>query len=150
MSYISYQQCQKSALLLAASSMKSKRSARSLLHTGAFDVSSHVFFSIVFKRLLICVYHNIPQINDYSTAYKSFSRTSMSNILVLIFPAQRYASTVHAMTLCLSVTSWCLLKRLDGLSWFVPMRLPSTYPTLCCKEIRVTAKIRVLPTGWCQ
>ena len=26
-------------------------------------------------------------------------------------------------------------------------RLPSTYPTLCCKEIRVTPKISVLPSG---
>jgi len=43
--------------------------ARSLLQTGAFDVSSHVFLGIVFKRLLIRIYHNISQTYDshYST-----------------------------------------------------------------------------------
>jgi len=29
-------------------------------------------------------------------------------------------------------------------------RLPSIYPTLCCKEIRVTPKIRVLPLDFVQ
>ena len=33
-----------------------------------------------------------------------------------------------------------LLKRLDWLSWFLAWRLPSTYITLCYKEIRVAPK----------
>ena len=38
-------------------------------------------------------------------------------------------------------------KRLDKSSWSFVWMLPSTYPTLCCKEIWVSAKIRVLPSG---
>jgi len=38
-------------------------------------------------------------------------------------------------------------KRLDASSWFSAWRFPSTYPTLCCKEIWVSSKIRVLPSG---
>ena len=38
-------------------------------------------------------------------------------------------------------------KRLDESSWFFSRRLPSTFPTLCCKEIRVSPKIRALPSG---
>ena len=34
-------------------------------------------------------------------------------------------------------------KRLDESSWFLAWRLPSTYPTLCCKEIWVSLKISV-------
>ena len=38
-------------------------------------------------------------------------------------------------------------KRLDESSWFLAWRLPSTYSTLCCKEICVSPKIRILPSG---
>jgi len=38
-------------------------------------------------------------------------------------------------------------KRLDDSSWHVTWQLSSTYPTLCCKEIRVPPKIRILPSG---
>jgi len=38
-------------------------------------------------------------------------------------------------------------KRLDESSWFLAWRLPSTYPTLRYKEIWVSPKIRVLPSG---
>jgi len=38
-------------------------------------------------------------------------------------------------------------KRLAESSWVSARRLPSTYPTLSCKEIRVSPKIMVLPSG---
>ena len=38
-------------------------------------------------------------------------------------------------------------KRLDESSWFMVWRLPSTYPTLCYKEMSVSSKITVLPCG---
>jgi len=31
--------------------------------------------------------------------------------------------------------------------WFLARQLPSTYPTVCYKEIQVPSKIRVLPSG---
>ena len=40
-----------------------------------------------------------------------------------------------------------LLKRLNESGWFLAKELHSTYPTLCCKEIHVPLKIRVLPSG---
>ena len=39
------------------------------------------------------------------------------------------------------------LKRLRESSWVLVWRLPSTYPTLCCKKMWVSSKIRVLPSG---
>jgi len=36
---------------------------------------------------------------------------------------------------------------MDGLIWFLAQKLPSTTPTLCCKEIQVSTKIRVLVSG---
>jgi len=33
-----------------------------------------------------------------------------------------------------------LLRQLDGLSWFLAWRLPSTCPTLCCKEFQDFSK----------
>ena len=73
---------------------------------------------------------------------------------LIVFTARRYASAVYAMALCLCL-SVCLclsevgvlLKWLNGLSGFLTWRLPSTYPTLCYKEIVLTPKIRVLPSG---
>ena len=38
-------------------------------------------------------------------------------------------------------------KRLNGLSSFLQYRLPLVYPTLCCKGIWVSPKIRSLPSG---
>ena len=74
----------------------------------------------------------------------------------LLFTVRCYASVVYALALCLSVcvcwsiTSWILLKRLSGLSWFLAWWLPSSYPTLCCKEILVNPTIRVLPSRTVQ
>jgi len=60
------------------------------------------------------------------------------------------ACAVLAIGLCLSVCLsqvGVLLKWLDGSSWFLAWRLLSTSPTVCFKEIQVSAKIRVLPSG---
>ena len=40
-----------------------------------------------------------------------------------------------------------LSKCMDGSSCFLARRLLSTCPTLCFKEIQVSTKIRVLPSG---
>ena len=40
-----------------------------------------------------------------------------------------------------------LSKGVKGLIWFWARRLLSTTPTLCFKEIQVSTKIRVLPSG---
>jgi len=47
---------------------------------------------------------------------------------------------------CLSQVS-VLSKRMNGLIQFLVWWLPSTTPTLCFKEILVSAKIRALPSG---
>ena len=62
--------------------------------------------------------------------------------------ARCYASAVLAMGLsvCLSQVG-VLLKWLDGSSWFLAWKLLSTSHTLYFKEIQVSAKIRVLPSG---
>jgi len=58
-----------------------------------------------------------------------------------------YASAVYAvvvcLSVCLSVTSRCVSKRLNGSNWF---RYGSFLP-LCCKEVRVSPKIRVFPSA---
>ena len=56
------------------------------------------------------------------------------------------------MGLCLSVfvclsQVGVLLKRMNEPGWFLARELHSTYPTLCYKEIHVSSKIRVLPSG---
>ena len=51
------------------------------------------------------------------------------------------------MALCLTVTSRYCVERLDGSRWLLARELPSTYPTPCCKKIRVPQKIRVLHSG---
>jgi len=50
---------------------------------------------------------------------------------------------VLAMAPCRSQVS-VLLKQLNESSWFLAWGLLSIYPTLCCKEIQVPSKIRVL------
>jgi len=63
------------------------------------------------------------------------------------FTARRYASAVYAVVVCASVRqlqAGIVSKRLDESSrGFFAWRLPSTYPTLCCKEIWLSPKIRV-------
>jgi len=38
-------------------------------------------------------------------------------------------------------------KPLDESSWFLSRKIPSTYPTLCCKTSFVSPKIKVPPSG---
>jgi len=45
------------------------------------------------------------------------------------------------MSVCLLQVGF-LSKRLNELSWFLAWELTSTYPTLCCKEICASQKIR--------
>jgi len=90
------------------------------------------------------------RLNDQCAA----ARRSMSNCIEYLFlPARRYASAGTSygpvsvsVCVCLSRVG-VLSKWMDGPSWFLALRLLSTYPTLCCKEIQVSTEIRVLPFG---
>ena len=69
-----------------------------------------------------------------------------------IFTARRYAGAVFAVIVCPSVRpsvrpsqAGIASKRLHKSSWYSARRLPSTYPTLCYKEIWASPK-RVLPS----
>ena len=69
------------------------------------------------------------------------------------FTARRYASVVYAVVVCPSVhpsvshnTVVCR-NNWTNQAVFLPWRLPSTYPTLYCKESWVSAKIRALFSG---
>jgi len=54
----------------------------------------------------------------------------------------------HAVALCLCLSQVGVLsKSLNESSWFLTRELPSTYPTLYSQEIRVSPKIRALPSG---
>jgi len=64
-----------------------------------------------------------------------------------------YTSAVFAVIVCLSVRpsvspsqAGIVSKRLDESNWVLARRLPSTYPTLCDKEIWVSSKIISLPS----
>ena len=59
-------------------------------------------------------------------------------------------------------TAWCVLwpgvcpshagvvsKQLNGSGWFLAQRLPSAYPTFCCKGILIPPELRVLPLEPC-
>jgi len=77
--------------------------------------------------------------------------------LCSFYPCQAKLAMAPCLSVCLSVclcVSVCvcsshgvLSKRLNEPGWFLARELLSSYPTLCCKEIRVTLKIRVLPSG---
>jgi len=59
--------------------------------------------------------------------------------------AASYGPVSVCLSVCLSQVG-VLSKRMDGLSWFLAWRLV-IYPTLCCKEIQLSTKLRVLPSG---
>jgi len=46
-----------------------------------------------------------------------------------------------------SVTNQCSIKTVKRIGLFLARKLPSTYITLCFKEIQVPSKIRALPSG---
>ena len=77
-------------------------------------------------------------------------------VLITQYPDDAMLARVLAMARCLSVyLSVCvclsqvsvLSKRLNISGWFLVCDLPSTYHTLCCKEIQVPLKIRLLLSG---
>ena len=57
-----------------------------------------------------------------------------------------YRVSVRPSVLCPSQAD-IVSKLLDESSWYLTRKLPSTYPTTCYKKIRVSPKIRVLPSG---
>jgi len=62
-----------------------------------------------------------------------------------LFASAVYAVVRDGQTRRLSVTSRCVSKRLNGSSWF---RYGTLLP-LCCKEVRVSPKIKVFPLQLC-
>ena len=66
------------------------------------------------------------------------------------YRATLYASAVFAVAVCPSVCpsqARVLSKQMNESSWFLAWSLPSTYPALRFKEIWVSQKIMVLPSG---
>ena len=104
---------------------------RDMLHTSGF-VDDVVFLNDGQKQATRKTY----------THFRKQSRTS------------RVSRYLLSPCVCLSIRlSICLSqagitsKRLDKSNWFSAWRLPSTHPTLCCKKIYVSPKIRVLLSG---
>ena len=63
-----------------------------------------------------------------------------------IFTARRYSSAVLRclyLSVCLSQVG-IVSKREDDSSWYSACRLPSAYPSLCCKKTSVPPKVRIL------
>ena len=78
------------------------------------------------------------------------------SVLRNIFTARRHPSAVYSVVVCPSVCPFVcppqagiVSKRLDESSWFLAGRFPSTYPTLCCKEIWYLHKLGYFPLGLC-
>jgi len=72
----------------------------------------------------------------------------------LLLPARRYASagTSHdpvsvSVSVCLLVTSRCSIKRDERINLVLARGLLSTSPIHCFKDIQVSTKIRVHPSG---
>ena len=75
-----------------------------------------------------------------------YGRRIISRILACL-SARRYASTLWAMIPCLHAFVCLSLigrlsKRLNGSRCILTWRLPLTYPTLCCKKIRISPTVR--------
>jgi len=79
-----------------------------------------------------------------------------SRALLEFLPARRYASAGRPTSYCPVSVSVCLSvclsqvgvlsKWMDGPNWFLACRLFSTFATLSYKEIRLSPKIRALPS----
>ena len=79
--------------------------------------------------------------------------------LVSIFTARRYSSAGYSLSSCVrpfvclpvcpSVTNRYCIERTGRIELFLARMLPSTYPTLCCKEIWVSPKLGYLPLELC-
>jgi len=70
---------------------------------------------------------------------------------ILLFYPRDAMLLVLAIALCPSVcqtvTSRNSIETDDRIELVLAWELPSTYPTMCCKKIRVSPKIRVFPSG---
>ena len=83
-------------------------------------------------------------IGRLSDLHTSTVENGMSTFL--FFLSCIYTARCYAVSVCPSQVR-VLLIRLNESSWFLACELPSTRPTLCCKEIRLSPKIRGLPSG---
>jgi len=110
----------------------------------------------LYQCLLNTLYNNWSlSCNDrLMLAYLTSKRVIPAPVMLFLslFTTRRYASAVHAVAVCPSVCrsvrpseAGIVSKPLDESRWFWARRLPFICFTLCCKEIRVSPKIRVLP-----
>ena len=84
---------------------------------------------------------------------KKVEKRAVNKKSFYFLPARRYDSFGPVsvcgclrLFLCRSQVG-VLSKRMNESGWFLAWELPSTYPTLCFKEIQVPSKTRVLPSG---
>jgi len=105
------------------------------------------------NRLLIVVNNNNNNVTGKLHLKPLFRPTYVSKSRICNrtnYRATLYASAVFAVAVCPSVCpsqGRVLSKQMNESSWFLAWSLPSTYPTLRFKEIWVSQKIMVLPSG---
>ena len=79
-----------------------------------------------------------------------FLRSALTIFYPRMYSSAEYAMPIAHVSVCPPVCPSqvdVLLKWLDGSSWLLAWKLPSTYPTLCYKEIQASAKLRILFSG---
>jgi len=136
-------------------------------HTSLFPKLAHLWFNR-FRTIHSCAQHmkshaflwtGDPSIVPFAVGNLDFAITHgflgvhkcvSSNwfmICLAFLPVWCYASAgiVMALCLCLSVTSRCSIEVVGRIELVFGVK-SSTSPTLCFKEIRVSTKIKVLPS----
>jgi len=99
-------------------------------------------------RTCVCISHimqSIQQAEQTDDAHRAL----FPSFLLRDATEPWYTAMVLCLSVCLSVSvkSRSSTETAERIELILAWELPSTYPTQCYKEIRVSPKIRVLPSG---
>jgi len=92
-----------------------------------------------------CSISSLAVVSTLSAAVSHAKQPRSTGLLFYRRDAMIAGASYGPVSVSVSVTSRCSIKRDGRLICFLAWRLFSTSPTLCFKEIRVSTKVRILP-----
>jgi len=115
------------------------------------DLFDSQLWNLSFPQITQTLFFFRSASTDYYPDHTFWAISVYVLLVVFVFLLARRCANAGRPTsygpVSVSVTNQCSIKTVKRIGLFLARKLPSTYITLCFKEIQVPSKIRALPSG---